>query len=1163
MKKTNKFISIILVIFMLFSIIPLNMESLRADNINTDNWNLELSLYDSDIGNGQTPVTESTFNGTKTSDVKVLTMQVNYKHSGNAQTYPAGSLQIKVDGLQSIFYNRSHDAISADPYTNTTKEFNWSYQYFQGTYNSTTKKYDNCYYIFTNNYDIEANANFEGSFQITYELRPQYAINGNTSTFKATLGNKSSNSIKLTTNVAKMKYTLTKTAEKIAAYDGLPAGATNYTWVKYVFHLKENDGVIHGQNFLLRDTLPAGVIVVDRNFNVLTGNNNVYQTVSFAKKYLNDTEWWNYLYVGYPSSFNGKTTSNTAEVLAQYPLVDTDTTFNLGQTAYESISKDDVSLALDNFKFSYGGDLYGIDINNSYASDSHISYNTLISQKVTSRGAYEIYPYAKYIGNPLTVRIYDDVVGVTNSTGGYRQLQDGEYYFSTIKIPSFYNTNDTQIAKDKYNIDIYIRKSGSTQFTKFTTIKTSTSYQTINFTKEDDVAAWYMQIEDMQEGIKCKLYYPIYSYVNIKTQTDVSLTGFLYNFGAISAYFKDANGNLVKQNNVTLDNYGGITGTNIIAPYDKNLYDHYMQRDVVGLQYYVDSAFLCSRHTINNKTNNPVEKQYEILYNQDFTLRLCHTVEKFKGINYYTLLPAGMEVNATPEEIIKTLYPSYNNNILTENGFASNAVFEKYLEDHAQIIIKENWRGTGRTWLKLQLDFSDKPLFVSTFVANQGEILFSWQLPVKVTYESILEFGRVYTNGMYLEGVFEDDVEPHFWGGGYSLTSNEDPWETYCDERDDGSYLEMAAADINENGITNEVISAGWNSTTITTAFESHQEVSVNVQTDQNNFTTDIADSSCGANYTYKLKVSTGPSSITNFVLYSELESAYGNKGYWQGEFTGVDTSYAQSKGYTVKVYYSTQINNGKLGVDSNWKAYTNSVNKSTVKALAFQYLDSSGKAAVIPAQSLTYVLVNMKSPSNDKITTLAYQNCKTEWNALASNGQIIDGIIGINSNIVKVALPNSVKSAEMPTLTLHFTKEIQGQTSALENLKINNSQDFKIELISLTPDELGNYYKITGLINTNNPLTITRIPIGTYLIKEHDDIFFNFTSFTENNDAELIVEGVTLSQTNEGYILTIDENLQETVDFSIKITNGIEQERFYEDKDEQDNLFLKNIIEN
>ena len=274
---------------------------------------------------------------------------------------------------------------------------------------------------------------------------------------------------------------------------------------------------------------------------------------------------------------------------------------------------------------------------------------------------------------------------------------------------------------------------------------------------------------------------------------------------------------------------------------------------------------------------------------------------------------------------------------------------------------------------------------------------------------------------------------------------------------------------------------------------------------------------------------------------------------------TLIDTSYATSKGYNVKVYYSTQINNGKLGQDSNWKAYSNSVNKSTVKALAFQYLDSNGKAAIIPAQSLTYVLINMKSPSNDKITTLAYQNCKTEWNAIASNGQIIDGIIGINSNIVKVALPNSVKSDALPTLTLHFSKEIQGQQSDYNNLNIKESPDFKLELISLTPDEAGNYYKITGLVNANRSLTITQIPIGTYLIKEYDDNYFDFVNMLNNNDSEIIIEGVTLNHTNNGYVLTIDETLQETVEFNIKVINELETERFYEDVKTQDNLFLKN----
>ena len=61
------------------------------------------------------------------------------------------------------------------------------------------------------------------------------------------------------------------------------------------------------------------------------------------------------------------------------------------------------------------------------------------------------------------------------------------------------------------------------------------------------------------------------------------------------------------------------------------------------------------------------------------------------------------------------------------------------------------------------------------------------------------------------------------------------------------------------------------------------------------------------------------------------------------------------------------------------------------------------------------------------------------------------------------------------------------------------------------------------------------------------------------NNDSEIIIEGVTLNHTNNGYVLTIDEALQETVEFNIKVVNELESERFYEDVKTQDNLFLKN----
>ena len=78
-------------------------------------------------------------------------------------------------------------------------------------------------------------------------------------------------------------------------------------------------------------------------------------------------------------------------------------------------------------------------------------------------------------------------------------------------------------------------------------------------------------------------------------------------------------------------------------------------------------------------------------------------------------------------------------------------------------------------------------------------------------------------------------------------------------------------------------------------------------------------------------------------------------------------------------------------------------------------------------------------------------------------------------------------------------------------------------------------------------------------MIKEYDDNYFDFVNMLNNNDSEIIIEGVTLNHTNNGYVLTIDEALQETVEFNIKVVNELESERFYEDVKTQDNLFLKN----
>ena len=328
-----------------------------------------------------------------------------------------------------------------------------------------------------------------------------------------------------------------------------------------------------------------------------------------------------------------------------------------------------------------------------------------------------------------------------------------------------------------------------------------------------------------------------------------------------------------------------------------------------------------------------------------------------------------------------------------------------------------------------------------------------------------------------------------------------------------------------------------------------------------------------------------------DFYLYWHTDNSKSNfYGFSIDSITHTNISNTNTTKGTIPSYTIDEIS-GNNYPDSAFDSYThgnygNSVNKiwhytydgekeliqeatqqtdnSKVKSLAFEYLDSNGNTAILPANSISYVLINMKAPTDENIKTLARNACRTQWNALDEFGIPVQGITGINSNVVKVALPNSVKTDDVPSISLNFIKEITGSDEDFNNLLLNKTDEqiFAIRLTSLTANDDGSYNQITGLLSSTQGLSITNIPIGTYLLEELGDNYFNFVEFSENNEEEIIINGVTFEQTEQGYIITVSEDLSETIEFNIKVTNEIEDERFFEDKSSKENLFLKNKIE-
>ena len=102
---------------------------------------------------------------------------------------------------------------------------------------------------------------------------------------------------------------------------------------------------------------------------------------------------------------------------------------------------------------------------------------------------------------------------------------------------------------------------------------------------------------------------------------------------------------------------------------------------------------------------------------------------------------------------------------------------------------------------------------------------------------------------------------------------------------------------------------------------------------------------------------------------------------------------------------------------------------------------------------------------------------------------------------------------------------------------------------ITLTNQETGDI--IQGILDSKTGLQIKEIPIGTYLITESDDMYFDFVDMTVD-----MVDAITFENTENGYLLTIDNTISEDTTFEITDNNKIEPDRPYEDKKVKINLF-------
>ena len=1045
-KKLNKLaIVLLLLIFFLVMLMfgvgnkyfnfvnRIELKENTENDIVLDNWELSTVFYDSDVENGKKPLDEINWvitDGEFDDDFyKVITVQINYKNNNAVTTYEPGELKISIPNL--AYYNWDEEKNTIDNlygsnlygslrvsanHSGQTNIYEWDLVYGYSP-NSSIKVLE-----FTNANVIEAGTNFEGSIQIEYTLESHretpeglndFCIHTYNKNLKANINEKIygndlifNYSRTYTHKWTRGEFVLEKTAEQLKNLDNISLSVDDYYFVVYSFKstgpsCSSSDYLTIGSDWngqVIYDSFSEDVIVMDYHGNVIKPENNTYSIGDDFRTYTYDYSCSpiNYnirkVIVAYPKEKYNENNdnliiTNKADLYGTYDDKDEP----------EILASDDVQINLEEFEFVYTGAKYGLEKSINYNNGFY--YQTIVGEKQDRYNSvkFSIIPSTVYTGEPLTVEVGDDILYATNKEQNYERLKDDEYFFSQIELSGYVrNNNQLYIEAFKYDCELWVRYANSTEYELYEKFKYTE--KTWNFDAADKVVGWYVKVYDMVEGIYTM---PLYSKINF-IKKDIDKNGTLYNFAYLKVYQKDASGNLIMLNDVSEEEYSTFITKEEIAKYDKDNYGDYIQRSCVDVKwsyYEVEQP----RHSISAKQSqyvNPFDidgDKKEIIVDYSMNTMIYSTVDvdpnyieqydiknAVTGFYIYDLVPKGMKVVSSIEEIKESLSVSgWYRGVYDTKGNSCN--LRSHVADNIEsVTITENYKNTGKTKIEIFVNFEENPLFFSD---SHAEIQFYFS--ASIPFSSYEEYGNVWTNISYVEKMPNDEAVKYY-------------------NAVDDIY------DLNENGLTTDQLSEDVVEYTISYLVASYQDVTTYVQTDKSNHSIGVVDASYSSDYEYKLRVRTGATDVTNLIIYTNLEEAQKTRKYWKGEFLGVDTTYAESKGYKIKTYYSEKIDAGTLAEDTSWKEYNDTVDKNKVKSLAFQYLDSSLNPAVLPANSLTYVLIKMRAPTDESLKTLAYNNCWTEWNAIDDFGNTIDFITGIKSNVVKVSLPNSVPYADI-----------------------------------------------------------------------------------------------------------------------------------------------------